>query len=172
MNVALDLVVVVTTLAAAYAGWRLGVVRAAMAVFGIAAGIVLAKYGTPHMTPYVGRVFNDTEMAQAISVIAVVLGMLAASIFAGAMLRRALKFVYLGWLDSSSGAIAGLALLLVMWSAGLNAVVPKLNDDLAVAVDHSHVAGILLRQGPTYLEAAPDFVRDYGLARIPRLGIN
>ena len=172
MNIALDIVIVATTLAAAYFGWRLGIVRAGMAVFGIAAGIVLAKYSVPYVTPYVGRVFNDPEMAQAVSVMAVVVGVLVASIVAGAMLRRALKFLFLGWLDASSGAIAGLALLLVMWSAGLNVVVPNLSDEMAEIVDRGPVAGTLLSKGPNILEAAPDFVREYTFDRIPNLGIN
>ena len=172
MNIALDIVIVVTTVAAAYMGWRLGIVRAGMAVFGIAAGIVLAKHSAPHVTPYVGRVFNDPEMAQALSVMAVVVGVVVASIVAGAMLRRAFKFLFLGWLDASSGAIVGLALLLVIWSAGLNVIVPNLNDELGEAVDRAPVASTLLREGPTYLESAPDFVRDYAVARIPYLDIN
>ena len=172
MNVALDIVIVATTVAAAYFGWRLGIVRAGVAVFGIAAGIVLAIYSAPYVTPYVGRVFNDPEMAQAVSVMTVVVGVLVASIVAGAMLRRALKFIFLGWLDESSGAIAGLALLLVMWSAGLNVLVPNLSDELAEVVDRAPVAGTLLGTGPTFLEAAPDIVRDYAVSRIPSLGIN
>ena len=172
MNVALDIVIVVTTVAAAYAGWRLGIIRAGMGIFGIVAGLVFAKYATHHVTPYVGLVFNDPEMAQAVSVMTVVLGVLVASIVAGAILRRALKFIFLGWLDESSGAIAGLALLLIVWSAGLNVAVPNLGDELADAVDRAPVAGTLLRTGPTFLEAAPDFVKDYAVTKIPNLGIN
>lgn len=172
MNVALDVVIVVTTVAAAFVGWRLGIVRAGMAVLGVVAGVVLAKYATPHVTPYVGRVFNDPEMAQAISVMTVVVGVLIASIVAGAMLRRAFKVLFLGWLDASSGAIAGLALLLVVWSAGLNGVVPNLGNELAEAIEHTPVAGSLLKKGPAFLEVAPDFVRDYAAATIPNLGIN
>ncbi len=172
MNVALDIIIVLTTVAAAYIGWRMGIIRAGMMAFGLAAGIVLAKFGAPHVTPYVGRVFNDPEMAQAVSVMAIVVGVLIASIVAGAMLRRALKFLFLGWLDASSGAIAGLALLLVVWSAGLNAVVPNVNDVVAETVDGAPVARTLLLKGPTFLNAAPDFVRDYAEARIPSLGIN
>ena len=172
MNVALDIVVVVTTVAAAYAGWRLGILRAGMAVFGIAAGIVLAKYATSHVTPYVSLVFDDPEMAQAIGVMAVVVGVLIASIVAGAMLRRAFKFLFLGWLDSSTGAVVGVAVLLVMWSAGLNVAMPNLSDELAEAIDRAPVAGTVLRQGPLYLEAAPDFVRDYAVARLPDFDIN
>jgi membrane protein required for colicin V production len=172
MNVAFDIVIVLTIAAAAFTGYRLGIVRAGMAAFGIAAGFATAKYSAPPITPYVGRVFNDPEMAQAVSVMAVVFGVLVVSIVAGALLRRGLKFLLLGWLDSSAGAIAGVALLLVMWTAGLNVVVPNLNDNLAEAVERSHVAGTILRVGPGFLDSAPEFVRDYAEARIPVLGIN
>ena len=172
MNVALDIVVVLTTVAAAYAGWRLGILRAGMAVFGIGAGVVLAKYATSHLTPYVGLVFDDPEMAQAVSVMAVIVGVLIASIVAGTILRRVFKLLFLGWLDSSTGAVVGVAVLLAMWSAGLNVVGPNLSDELAEAIDRAPVAGTVLRQGPLYLEAAPDFVREFAVAKLPDLGID
>ncbi len=172
MNVALDIAIVVTTVAAAYFGLRLGIIRAGTAVSGIVGGVMLAKYSSPHVTPYVGRVFNDPEMAQAISVMAVVLGVLIASIVAGVMLRRAFQFLFLGWLDASAGAIAGFALLLGVWSVGLNVVVPNLSDELAEVVERAPVAGTLMRKGPALLEAAPGFVRDYAVARVPGLAIN
>ena len=161
MSTSLDIVIVITIVAATYFGWRLGILRTGMPLAGIGAGIFLANHSSPQLAQYVGQFVDDQDLAQTISLWTVVLGLGAISIVLGVIMRRVFQFVFLGWLDGTAGAVTGLALILVVWSVGLNYAGPALGEAIMESVDRAPLAGTILREGPTLLDATPDFVKGY-----------
>ena len=169
MGNGLDIAIIVSGGVATYLGWRMGMVRVGMALVGLAAGIILGFYNGPSVAPYIAQVIGEGKPADGIGFMVVFLGVLAASMFLGAMMQRVLKLVFLGWLDGTAGAILGLLVMIGLWSAGLHFVGPSLGEDFIRSLDNSVVAGTMRREAPLLLNAAPDIVKRYAVGPIQDL---
>ena len=160
----LDIVIIVTVLVGAYLGWRMGMARAGMALAGLGVGIVLARYLGPEVAPYFER-FVDEEVAYRLGFTAVTVGVFAASVVVGAVLRRFFRLIFLGWLDGAAGAAVGLVVMAAIWSVGLHFVGPTLGDDFIDSAEESAVAGPMMRGAPRLLDAA-SLADEYATERI------
>ena len=172
MVTGLDIAIIVSGGVATYLGWRLGMIRVGMALVGVAAGVVLGMYNAPSVTPYVAQVAGEGKLADGLGFMAVFLGVFAASVFLGAVIQRFLRLVFLGWLDSTAGAILGLLVMVGLWSVGLYFVGPSLGEDFIRSLDNTGVAGTMRREAPMLLDAAPEIIKRYTVDRFQDLSVN
>ena len=162
----LDIALAITAMVGAFLGWRLGMIRPLVALVGAGTGIVLAKYHAFDISHQLGQVVDDERLAYTISFVAVAVAVTAMSIALGIVVRRLLKFVFLGWVDGVAGAAAGLVLVVAVWSVGLHFAEPSFNDRLNRAVDGSPLVGTMLREAPKVFGAVPGVLKGYATDRV------
>ena len=149
----LDIVIIVTVMVGAYLGWRMGMAGTGMALAGLGVGIVLARYVGSEVGSYF-EMFLDDEVAYRLGFAVVTVGVFAASVVLGTVLRRFLRLIFLGWLDGAAGAAVGLVVMATIWSAGLHFVGPDLGEEFLDSVNESAVAGPLMQGAPRLFDAA------------------
>ena len=87
-------------------------------------------------------------------------GVTALSVALGVVVRRVLKFVFLGWIDGVAGAAAGVVPVVAVWSVGLHFAEPRFDDRFNKVVDGSPLVGTMLREAPKVFGAVPGVLPD------------
>ena len=145
---ALDWVALAVVAFAAFAGLRSGLLASALTAVGIAAGAVLGARLAPHLLPAGSRSPYTPLVALAgASLLAVLLA--SAGSFAGATIRRGLRFTPLRALDSAGGFVLGtFAGLVLVWVAVAVALHVPGQTELRRAAQRSVVARELNEVAP------------------------
>src|ERR1700691_4535547 len=98
------IVLVLSVLSAAKAGLVLEVCTLA----GLVLGLLVASWDYEKLTPWMGQWFHSPALCQALSFIAIALGVMIVAGIAGRLVRWSVKSVGLGWADRLAGAAFGL----------------------------------------------------------------
>ena len=94
-----------------------------------------------------------------------------ATLIVGLVARRIVKFLFLGWLDGSFGAVLGVGVAATLWFVALDFSTPYQSEGLSEAVAQSKVAQFLLIEFPNVVSFVPPSMAGF-LANIPfRLGL-
>lgn len=157
----LDVAIVVTVAAGGYLGWHLGLVRAASAVAGVAAGVVLAQQQAYQLEPYLSELMPNQDVVTIVSFLAVVVGAFVASVAVGWVVRRLVRLIFLGWLDGTAGVAVGMALLLGLWAVGLSVVGPLVERQWPGTVTGSQLGTTLRDYTPGLLAYSPEWMEPY-----------
>jgi len=139
LDVAFLVVLVVLTVL----GWHTGVHWAGAVVGGALLGLSLATKYNPSLAESLGFIIAHAGTAKFIAFGAILLGTLALVVVGAELLRRGLKLVFLGWVESLAGAMLGLALGLAMVSVFSGAACRMPIGVLQGAVTRSVVASSL-----------------------------
>ena len=142
----LDIVVVTSTLTVAYLGARLGVVRAAALLTGVAAAAILAS-----RQQEIG-LLADAPFGETIASLALPAAAFIGAVVAGVILRRVISILFLGWLDRALGGAVGLALAVGMFFVLVEFVAPLAGAQIDDAVADSFLAQTIGQYVPGIVE--------------------
>ena len=92
-----------------FLGLLRGAVREVMALGALLLGILVALYGYPDLAARLGAWIEDPLLAQAAAFFGILLLFWIAFALVGALLRRRVRFLRLGWADRIGGLVFGLA---------------------------------------------------------------
>ena len=151
----LDAVIAIIILAVAYVGWKIGIVRAAVALGGTALGLFLAGQYYDDLGRQLERLIDAPNGAKVAAFLIIFAAVVVGAILVGKAVRRLLQVILLEWVDRVGGALLGAlvgAALSTGLAAGLQAF-PVL--DLSRAVRDSLLADFLLRHYPAVLALLP-----------------
>jgi len=137
-----DAVIIVIALIGAYIGYKQGLIRAVFSVIGLIAGVAIAGRYSP----------GGAEWAYIVSFILIVVAILiAANLIGAVIIKRFIKFIMMGWLDSLGGAVLGLFVGALLVAAILSAVVnweaaQPFVSGVEKAIDDSPLANLLMEK--------------------------
>ena len=106
----LDIVIIVVVALATLMGWRMGVLRAATTLAGLIGGVYLASVYHNQARDLIGSFTNNESAATMGGYALVFVVVMVAAFIAGSIVRRLLRLIFLGWLDSLAGAALGFLL--------------------------------------------------------------
>ena len=106
----LDIVIIVVVATAAFSGWRVGIVKAMVTFVGMVAGVYLASVFHSQAGDAVGAVVENETLAAWLGYALVFVIVMGAAFAAGAVIRKMMALVLLGWVDRLTGATAGLVI--------------------------------------------------------------
>lgn len=151
----LDLVILAVLLVPALLGLAIGLIGAVTAIVGIIVGIVLASQLQDSLRPVVSTFFQDQTTARAVSFVLVLLVVALASMLLGAVLRRVLSLIMLGWVDKVAGLLVGLLIGALIVSALLFVMERVPAEGAQRAVEGSVLAGPFQRTVMPIVERLP-----------------
>ena len=114
---ALDLIVLVIATLSAAAGWRRGILRAALAIVAALAGLVLAAHFYGPVGALVAVLTTTQRAADLLGFALIFTTSLVAGAYGGFRLRKALERARLSWIDRMLGLALGLARAWLVCSA-------------------------------------------------------
>jgi len=149
----LDIVILVVVGIATLLGLRSGLIRAALSLAGVIAGVILAgRFYIP-----LAEQLSFIPQANVAEIVAFAIILIGAMVIAGilaAILKRAASAVMLGWVNHLGGAVFGFVLGAILCAA-LLAIWGKFFD-VADIISQSGIAGILLDRFPAVLALLPE----------------
>ena len=148
----LDILIVIGLIISVFSGFRTGLIKAVLTLVGLIVGVVLAGqfYGT--LAGWLGFISNP-QVAQVVAFIIIVVAVLIVAAILAAVLKWTAEAVLLGWVNRLGGAVFGLVLGAIFWSAILVAWV-KFIGPSQVIID-SGIATFLLGIFPVILNLLP-----------------
>ena len=151
----LEIFIPLTALLTGYLGWRLGVARLGAIGVGAVASVLVAKSYYPGIAVQLSGLISHQELAEIISFVGLACGVFIATLAVGLVARRLVSLLFLGWLDSSFGAVLGVGIAATLWFVGLDFSTPYLSEGLNEAVAYSEVAQFLLIGFPKVISFLP-----------------
>ena len=151
----IDLAILALALAVGFWGWRLGILRAGVALISVAVGVVLA--GLYHERVFVDLAIDDapsglmrTASFGVILALASVGGYLA-----GIFLKGAAAVLLLGWADRAAGALFGVIFGLMLAQAAIAIVVLAGLDHAQGEIGQSLLGWFMLDNAPVVRALLP-----------------
>lgn len=136
-------------------GWRIGILRAGVALLAVVVGVFLAG-------AYHERVFVDLAIAESpsgemrLASFAVIMGLVAVGGYVvGTFLRGVASVLLLGWADRSAGALFGVLFGLTMAQAVIAIVVLAGLDDAEGAIGASVLGWVMMDNAPVVRALLP-----------------
>lgn len=105
----LDSAIVIIVVFSGLLGLYWGFIRQALSLFGLLAGLALARAHTVEVADLLSSVLSNYALAQVIAFILIMLSVSAAASLLASLLRTFMGLLFLGWLDHAIGAILGIA---------------------------------------------------------------
>ncbi|MBI2980646.1 MAG: CvpA family protein [Chloroflexi bacterium] len=149
----LDIVILIILGIATFSGLRIGIIKAALSLAGMIAGVILAGR---YYIPLAGQLsfIPQDNVAKGVAFAIILIGtMLIASTLA-MLLKWAVSAVMLGWVNHLGGAAFGLVLGAIFCGALLATAARFLG--LSEVISQSSLATILLDRFPAVLALLPD----------------
>lgn len=149
----LDIVILIILGIATFSGLRIGIIKAALSLAGMIAGVILAGR---YYIPLAGQLsfIPQDNVAKGVAFAIILIGtMLIASTLA-MLLKWAVSAVMLGWVNHLGGAAFGLVLGAIFCGALLATAARFLG--LSEVISQSSLAAILLDRFPAVLALLPD----------------
>ncbi|MBI2288409.1 MAG: CvpA family protein [Chloroflexi bacterium] len=149
----LDIVILIILGIATFSGLRIGIIKAALSLAGMIAGVILAGR---YYIPLAGQLsfIPQDNVAKGVAFAIILIGtMLIASTLA-MLLKWAVSAVMLGWVNHLGGAAFGLVLGAIFCGALLATTARFLG--LSEVISQSSLATILLDRFPAVLALLPD----------------
>ena len=162
----LDIVILVMTGVAALIGWRIGLVHTALSIVGIAVAIVLAGDFFQDVAPLFERIVDSENGANVLGFLLVFVVVLLAAAIVGAIVRKVLAKLMLGWIDAVGGLVLGAFLSLVLVSAVLSVVDSFPILDLEETIAESVIGSFLVEDFDVVL-TAPELLPDDLTSKLP-----
>ena len=151
----LDLVIIGLTVGIGFWGWKLGILRTAVALLAVVIGVFLSVL-------YHERVFIDLAISEspsgpmrAASFFAIMALVSVGGYIAGALLRGMASLLLLGWADRAAGGLFGAIFGLLLIQAAFAIVVLAGLDDADGAVGHSVIGWAMLENVPVVRALLP-----------------
>ncbi len=104
----LDLVLIALLVIPSFMGFRSGLIRMVANLGGMVVGIMLAGQFGDRVAELLGQVIDSETTAKVLSFVLIVAVTLVAATTIGSLVRKALTFVFLGWVDRVAGTALGL----------------------------------------------------------------
>ncbi len=149
----LDIIVLVIVAIATFTGLRIGVIKAALSLLGLLAGIILAGRYYASLAERLTFIPQD-NIANGVAFAIILIGVMVIASVLASLLRWAVSAVMLGWVNHLGGAVFGLILgailcgaLLTLWINFLGA--PEI-------IRQSSLAVILLDRFPAVIALLPE----------------
>jgi membrane protein required for colicin V production len=144
----IDLGIVVVLTLMAILGYRRGLVRQIVELFGLILGLFLGLYLTAGLVDDFGGPFKNYRLTQPVVFMLIVGATIAVSAVAGRVASEVVTVSFFGWFDQLGGAIAGTVkgalwlsvLITVVMHVGLS---PKVESHLTDATLVKPIAGLL-----------------------------
>jgi len=146
-----DAIIIIVALISAYMGYKQGLIRTIFSFIGLIVGIVLAGQWSGSLANLFSS--DKAQWAYIVAFAIILIVVLVAANLAGAVSKRFINFIMLGWLDSLGGMILGLlvgaiAMAAILTSVGLWAhahyVTGGNESTLAKAIGDSALANLLI----------------------------
>lgn len=144
----LDIVIIVVVATAAFSGWRVGIVKAMVTFVGMVAGVYLASVFHSQAGDAVGAVVENETLAAWLGYALVFIIVMGAAFAAGAVIRKMMALVLLGWVDRLTGATAGLVIAVGILMALLIPVRNSATLSLGDAIKNSSLASAITAAAP------------------------
>lgn len=158
-----DITIIVVVVILGFIGLKQGLVRTVFSFAGIVFGILVAGQYDRTLSD---RLFPTSEWGQIVSFAILLVGILIAANIVGAMLKKVLRFIMLGWLDTILGGVFGLVAGAALLGAVL-AIIVKAgpipipgSGGIKDAIRESSLAKLLVEQFPVALSFLPGDVGD------------
>ncbi len=156
----LDIVILVVLIAPIFIGLKMGLIKAAFSLAGLIIGVVLASNFYESLARIMTFISNEGIANIVAFALILIVVMVIAAVLAR-VLKTFIKFVMLGWVDHTGGAVLGFAMGAILISAVLATIVKYYGTGL---ITDSLLAGVLLDKFPLILGLLPeDFnsIRDF-----------
>ncbi|MYE06560.1 MAG: CvpA family protein [Chloroflexi bacterium] len=151
----IDLVIILAAIGIGVGGWRMGILRASVALLAIVAGVLLAGM-------YHERVFVDLAIAEvpsgamrAASFIVILSLVSVGGYVIGTFLRGVASLLLLGWADRAAGALFGVLFGLLLAQATIAIVVLAGLDDASGEVGESVIGWVMMDNVPVVRALLP-----------------
>lgn len=154
-GILLDLGVVVLVVGGAFRGHRRGLIREGLAFGGLAVGLLLASEWYQELAGIMAPFVGGGRLVALVAYLGMVLAVLLGATLLTVVMRRMLRWLFIGWLDSMGGVLFGaaqgalVALLVLFVLVGY----PVMGSDRAVGESLLSVA--LLESLPSVLALLP-----------------
>ena len=148
----LDIVIAVVLVISLISGLKNGLIRAVFSLAGIVGGVILAG----HYYASLGRKIplDNPQWAEIVAYVIIFIIVLIVALAIGSLVRKALHWVALGWVDRLVGAILGLAIGSIICGAVLIAVL-KFFEPSNQVISNSALAAFLIDKFPLVLNLLP-----------------
>lgn len=143
----LDWVLLVSLGFSVVSGLMSGLMKTIFGLAGFIVGLWLAGHYYATLAPKLGFISQE-NMAKIVAFVIIAAAVILVAYILGAIFRKIISLLTLGWVDRLGGAILGLALSIIFLGAGLALVTkfPVLN--LEQAIGNSWIASLLLKTYP------------------------
>lgn len=143
-----DLVIIALAVGIGVWGWRMGILRAGVALLAIVLGVVLA--GAYHERLFIDLAISESPSGsmQAVSFFVILALVSLLGYVVGAFLRGLASLLLLGWADRAAGGIFGVLVGLLLVQAVFAIVVFAGLDDAEGLVGHSVIGWAMLENVP------------------------
>jgi membrane protein required for colicin V production len=141
-----------------------GLVKEVASILGLILGFVLANLFHAELVPMLERPLGGPGLASLVAYLGIFLGTVAAVFLAASLIRKILKMIMLGWLDSIGGGLLGFfkgALLCSIIVLALTAFLPS----KATILTESQIVPYVNGFNTMLAEALPKDMRDQFLLR-------
>ena len=151
----LDLVIIGLTVGIGFWGWKLGILRTAVALLAVVIGVFLA--GLYHERVFIDLAISESPSGpmRAASFFAIMALVSVGGYIAGALLRGMASLLLLGWADRAAGGLFGAIFGLLLIQAAFAIVVLAGLDDADGAVGHSVIGWAMLENVPVVRALLP-----------------
>lgn len=150
----LDMVILIATAIAAFIGWWVGVLRAVVGMAGLVVGVVVAsRLHEGLANSVVSNFISSPSGAKVVAFLIIVVLVLLGAMVMGAVVKKILSLLMLGWIDKVVGLGLGVLVSLAVFSALLSAVYANSLFSLRDTIDSSFMGSFLLDQYGALLEA-------------------
>ncbi|MBA7666903.1 hypothetical protein ES703_74986 [subsurface metagenome] len=154
----LDIVILVAIAIPTVIGLRVGIIKAALSLAGVIAGIILAGF---YYIPLSERLsfISPASVAKIVAFAIILIGVIIIAAVLAWLLRRVTSIMMLGGVDRVGGAILGFVLGALFYGALLSAYINFF--DKAPPITESHLATILLDGFSLVLALLPEPIRSF-----------
>jgi membrane protein required for colicin V production len=104
----IDWVILIVLILSVMSAAKAGLVLEVCTLAGLVLGLLVASWDYQRLTPWMGQWVHSPSLSQALSFIAIALGVMIVAGIAGRIVRWSVKSVGLGWADRVAGAAFGL----------------------------------------------------------------
>ena len=143
-----DIIIILVALLGAYIGWKQGLIRTVFTAIGLIVGIALAGQWSDSLADKFSSSGEQWAYILAFTIIVIIV-LIIANIL-GAILKRFIKIIMLGWLDSIGGIVLGFCVGALVVAAILTSLGPwaenagKIVSELTDAIGDSTLAELLI----------------------------
>ena len=139
----LDIVIIATWGIGFFVGWKIGLFGAIFTTGGLVVGVLLAA----HLSDNVSELITDSVSSDTLATV-IAYGIILLGVFVGAqvlrvIVKRMLKMVLLGWLDTVGGLALGLVMGVVL-SGALITVLARYSSDLPAELLGKNSTAVLI----------------------------